>query len=176
MRLLNFAFAASITGLLAAPAVAQQLPFQVLNPSDYQGFVANWEGDGPFCAAIASPEEWDRVIRPAAVMGANRPFGPPASLYRERTILLIARTVSGGSSASNPLQVQGVNLASGRVRISTRFTPPAGASYQSKIWTAVAVRRPLGNRVDFVENGRIVCSVRLTAAQRSAARPARRRR
>ena len=165
-----------VAGGIASPAVAAPLPYQALDPSDYQGFVSNWDGNRPFCAAIASPQEWERVIHPAATMGNSRPFAPPASFWRTHTVLLLAHEGNGGGNDGEVLRTLGVDQRRGRIAVSTRFTPRTAASYTGKFWTAVAVRRPLAaTNVDFVEGGRTLCTLRLTSAQRSARRTPRRR-
>lgn len=66
--------AAGISG--SAPAAPS---YQLLDPNAYQSFIANWTpATEPLCAAIQSQADWDIVFRPAPVIGANRPFAPPA--------------------------------------------------------------------------------------------------
>ena len=170
-----FAAAALAAAVVASPAAAAPLPFQVLNGADFQGFLTN-QGDAPYCVAIASEREWERVVHPAAVMNTNRPFAPPASLWRTHTVLLLARSING-DGAGDILRMQRVDQRGGQIQVRTRFTPPPRASYQGQVWTAVAVARPLTARnVSFMEGSRTICSLRLTPAQRTTPPRARGRR
>lgn len=158
------------TALLAAPAAAAPVPFEPLRAGDYQSFVGNWEGSAPLCVAISSAAEWDAVIHPAAVMGAHRPYAPPAAFWRDRTLLLIARVgAPGPGGVDGTLRISGVESRRGRIEVATLFSQAPSANYTAKLWVGAVVRRPLASRtVAFTESGRILCTVSLTPAQQGA--------
>lgn len=133
---------------------------QIFGPDDFQSFVKNWDGDAPLCARIASQADFDRYFGAAAVMGGNKPFGPPEALWRTHTGYLLAREANGGSNINQLLQVLRVERGAGSVNIDTVFASPASGSYQVNTFVLVAVPKPVSGRAEFREGGRPVCSVR----------------
>lgn len=143
----------------SAPGLAQEPSYTVLDPKAYQSFVANWTpSNKPLCAAIQSQADWDAVFHPAPVMGANRPFGPPAEFWNDRAVLVLARVIDSGDTAK-VFQLTGVHRDENVVEVdySFRLTPPA--SSQIKWWLGVAAAKPLPPTVRFKEDGRLVCAV-----------------
>lgn len=93
----------------SAPGLAQEPSYTVLDPKAYQSFVANWTpSNKPLCAAIQSQADWDAVFHPAPVMGANRPFGPPAEFWNDRAVLVLAKVIDNGDTAK-VFQLTGVH-------------------------------------------------------------------
>lgn len=134
---------------------------QVFGPNDFQSFVKNWDGDDPLCARIASEADFDRYFGAAAVMGGNKPFGPPESLWATHNAYLLARVANGGSGdPANLLQVQRVERAAGSVKVHTTFSSPPSGSYQVKTYVLVAVPKPVTGTVEFHHAGQRICSVR----------------
>jgi hypothetical protein len=134
---------------------------QVFGPNDFQSFVKNWNGDAPLCARIASEADWDRYFGAAAVMGPNKPFGPPAELWTTHNTYLYARAANGGSGdIGELLKVQRVERGGNSTRIETVFAGPASGSFQVTTYVLVAVPKPVSGTVEFREQGRSICSVR----------------
>ena len=62
----------------------------------YQNFVANWDvtKHPVLFAVVRTPEEYDRIFNPAAVMGRNKPFTPPDGFFERRQILTVCRCLN----------------------------------------------------------------------------------
>lgn len=132
---------------------------RVFGPGNFQSFVKNWDGDGPLCARIASEADWDRYFGAAAVMGDNKPFGPPAALWNTHTGYLFARAANGGGDMDELLKVQRVDRDRRSVKIETVFAGPASGSFQVTTYVLVAVPKPVSGTVEFRDQGRAVCSI-----------------
>ena len=133
---------------------------QVFRAGDFQSFVKNWDSDGPLCARIASQADWDRYFGAAAVMGRNKPFGPPKSLWATHNGYLLARIANGGGDVAEMLKVKGVARVGRSVKIDTVFAAPASSSFQVTSYVLVAVPKPVSGTVEFRDHGRTICSVR----------------
>jgi hypothetical protein len=152
---------ATTSGGGRSAAVAVEGDNQVFGAGDFQSFVKNWDGDGPLCARIASEADWDRYFGAAAVMGANKPFGPPEALWTTHNGYLLARVGNGGGgNVEDMLKVQRVERGAGSVKIETVFAGPASGSFQVKTYVLVALPKPVSGTVEFREQGRAICSVR----------------
>jgi hypothetical protein len=142
-------------------AVATASGTRLFGAGDFQSFVKNWDGDGPLCARIASQADWDRYFGAAAVMGGDKPFGPPEALWTTHTTYLLARTANGGSGdVADLLKVKGVSRDARSVRIDTMFAGPASGSFQVTTYVLVAVPKPVSGTVEFREGARTFCSIR----------------
>jgi len=156
---LKVLLAATLLGVPVAAAAAP-VPYTALDPTAYQSFVGNWSPDsGPLCAVIGSQAQWDKVMRPAPLMGKTPAFGPPASTWDAHVVLLIAKVMPGGGvgSAFKPLSVQRTGDA---LDVSYRYVMPHVASYQIKGYMALEVAKPVAASVVFTENGKAVCSLK----------------
>src|SRR5690242_12174027 len=95
--LASLAFPPLILALAACPAGDPQ--YTVLSPSDYHVFVAPWTpADQPFCSAFQTAADWEARMHPAAVMGDNK-FAPPAEIWRDHAVVLMARETNPGDPA-----------------------------------------------------------------------------
>ncbi|HEY5210859.1 MAG TPA: hypothetical protein VIJ42_15580 [Stellaceae bacterium] len=155
----SLALIAVMLCLAGIPAAARDVRFQQLDPHRYQSFVANWTPeDRPFCAVLRSAADWNRVLKPAPTMGGTRPFAPPAAFWRKHAILLLARILGAGDTAT-VFQVERVARDPGALRLDYRFAPTPPASSTMKWYLAVAVAKPLPPVARFREDGKIVCTV-----------------
>ena len=153
----RFLIAALAIALLAPNPALPSGGFKLLDPRDYQSFVGNWTPENaPLCAAIGSADQWDRVLHPAATMGAHKPFAPPADFWNGHVVLLFARVVNAGDP-SKVFQVDGVLRRMDTIDVTLRFKPTPPASSKAKSYFAVAVDRPIPARVRFIQDGNIVC-------------------
>ena len=151
----------STSGGAAAPVAVAAGGHRVFGPNDFQSFVKNWEGNRPLCARIASEADWDRYFGAAAVMGENKPFGPPAALWATHNGYLLAREANGGGGdIGQLLKVQRVDRTAGSVKIDTIFAGPASGSFQVTTYVLVAVPKPVSGTVEFRDRGQTICSIR----------------
>lgn len=141
--------------LLLAVAVATQPA--LVHAQDYQDYVARWSpASAPLCRVFTSADAWQRTLRPAAVMGAHRPFAPPAQFWREHAVVFVARTIYAGS-ADDALSIRRIERTNEVMTVDYSFAPTPRASSTMNWWSAAAVEKPLPARVIFRENGRTVC-------------------
>jgi len=133
--------------------------YRVFGPGDFQSFVKNWDGNAPLCVRIRTAAEWDRYFGAAAVMGGDKPFGPPPELWNTHTAFLLAREANGGGDVGDRLKLQTVQRGAGGLRIDTAFDRGTG-SHQVTTYVLVAIPRPVTGTVTFTDRGQPVCSVR----------------
>lgn len=163
MEIRTFILVAAMGSLLGA-AAAKPVPYTLVQPAQYQSFVANWTPENrPLYAAIESAAQWNRIFRPAAVMGAHAPFAPPTSFWQKHALLAIARVVNAGDT-SHVFHVESVTIGGDAMRVRYRFTPTPTAASTMKWWIGIAVDKPLPKAVGFVENGRIAQIVQVDEA------------
>lgn len=136
-----------------------EVSHQVLRPSEFQSFVNNWGNDDPLCVRIGSAADWDRYFGAAAVAGANKPFSPPAGLWRTHTGVLLARVADSAADIDSILTVQSVRRQGSTTRVDTALSP-GGQGFQVKTYVLVAVEKPVSGTVAFTDRGQPVCSVR----------------
>lgn len=139
----------------AAPAASSTL----LDPNAYQVFVRHWNpASAPFCAAIASTEQWSDVLHPAAVMRGHKLFAPPASFWQHHAVLFVARTLYAGAT-TGVFRLRSVERARESTTVSYAFHPTPYASSTMSWWMGVVVDKPLSKPITFRENGRNVCTL-----------------
>jgi len=65
------------------------------NDFRYQSFLNNWNHEKypTFYALIRNAQEYDKLFTSAAIMGKNKPFSPPDSLYTTQHLLTVAKVV-----------------------------------------------------------------------------------
>lgn len=155
--------AALVCAILSTAAQAETTA-KVFDPHDYQVFVSRWTPEGtPLCAAIESAGDWSQILHPAPVMSGNKAFAPPADFWKGHAVLLVARTVPGGSDTTQIFHFKGVSEVAGVTTVGESFTPPPPASYQINWYMAVAVPKPLAAQIQFVENGKPICTLKPAA-------------
>jgi hypothetical protein len=151
-----------IFGLMAGsstPGMAGEPSYSLLDPSAYQSFVANWKpANKPLCAVIQSQADWAAVFRPAPVMGTNRPFGPPAELWSDGAVLMLARVVDAGDTA-NVFHLIGIHRDKDVIDVDVSFHRTPAASSRIKWWLGVTVSKTLPPMVRFREDGRVICTI-----------------
>jgi hypothetical protein len=149
-----------VVALYLTAASAADEAFEQLDPNAYQSFVANWEPDvGPLCAIVRTQADWDLVLRPAPTMGRTKPFSPPPEFWKFKAILLVAHVVGAGGT-SDVFHAERLVRDQGGLWLHYRFTPPPFAPSKVKLYLAVAVVKPLPRAVHFLENGRLLCTLR----------------
>jgi hypothetical protein len=150
---------ATTGGSVESASAGAAVEHQVLRPGDFQSFVKNWDGDRPLCARIASEADWDRYFGAAAGNGPpNKPFNPPAGLWRTHNGYLLARSANAGPDINALLTVQSVQRAGGATRIDTAFNQGSG-SYQVTTYVLVTIPKTMAGRVAFTDRGQPVCAV-----------------
>jgi hypothetical protein len=143
----------------AAPQTAPNanVPFTLLNPGDYHAFIANPQQRWPLCQAVRSASEWSMRLHPAAVMGANV-FGPPATLFDQHVVLLVARTMPSGAT-EHVFTVNSVTRTpDGKITVDYTYAPPPPGTSTMNYYFAVVVAKPVDSLVQFRENGQVVCN------------------
>ena len=143
----------------ATPDYAQEPSYSLLDPNSFQSFVGNWTPETqPRCAVMQSQADWDKVMHPAPVMGGSKQFAPPSDMWAHDAVLLIARVIPAGETAS-VFKLAGVRHAGGRLDVDYAFAPPPSSSSTIKWWLGVKIVKPLPPVIRFVETGRVVCTV-----------------
>ena len=151
--------------LSSATASAGPAP-QQLDPDDYQVFVTRWSpAAAPLCAVIETADAWSQILHPAAVMWSNKAFAPPVGFWNDHAVLLLARSVNGGSDTKTIFHLDGVKTSPDSIDLEEHFTPPPSVSYKMSWYLAVAVSKPLPARVQFNENGAPVCTLDRTVGE-----------
>lgn len=145
----------------AIPGRAQEPSYSLLDPNSFQSFVASWTPETlPRCAVMQSQADWDKLMHPAPVMGGSKRFAPPPDMWAHDAVLLIARVIPAGDTAS-VFKLAGVRRASGGLDVDYAFAPPPSSSSTIKWWLGVRIAKPLlaplPAVIRFVENGRVVC-------------------
>lgn len=108
----------------------------------------------PFCTTVESAEAWRSVMQPAAT-GSSQLFEPPAAMWRNHAVLLLARFVEADPAQN--LRLQGIRRTEATLEVSYELTEPAPSGGEFNWPIAVAVAKPLPNTIRFVENGQVVC-------------------
>jgi hypothetical protein len=152
-----------IPALMLATAACSDAypPFRTLNPNDYHVFVAPWSpADQPLCVALQSAADWEARMHPAALMGENT-FAPPAEIWRDHAILLMARETNPGDPTVL-FKVNGVTKSTDAdaLDVHTTFTPAPPSTSTMVAYVAVEVPKPLPHMIHFNENGHDVCEIR----------------
>ena len=163
VRSSSLTFALAAFAVAAGPANAQPASvagYQVFTQDDFQSFVGNWRGGAPLCAAIRSQADWDRVMHPAPVMGRpSRPFAPPADFWRTHAGFLLARVAGDGGAPPASLSATDVRNSNGTLRIETRFTQTAPASYRIKTMILVVAPLPAPRNAVFHDADGTICVI-----------------
>ena len=153
-------WAAALPAAGNVPTPGDAVRFATLTPSHFQNFVKNWrKADAPLCRVLRSNADWDRWMGAAAVMGAHKPYAPPASLWSRNFVVLIARVVDA-SDPDTVFDVTGVRADREALDIDYHLNRNASKPYKIAAWVGVVVRNDQRrSRVDLIEDGAIVCSV-----------------
>lgn len=150
--------------LLVAMGCVEPTDFRVLNPSDYQSFVANWSPETrPYCAAFESNADWTAVMHPAATQTPHA-FAPPDEIWREHAVLILAQIVNAGETA-HVFRIDRVTRSSHAIDIDYTFTPNPPATSTMKSYFAIEVAKPLPRTIRFHEAGALTCEVRAPSAR-----------
>jgi hypothetical protein len=145
--------------LFAGPFAAAEEAPPLLRSGAFQSFVANWSpANRPLCAALRSQADWDKIFKPAAVIGTHPPFAPPPEFWTGSALLVLAQVVPGGSPV-DILQVDAVQRHGTRVEVAVTVPQTPPASWQSKTWVGITLAPPLPTRIRFREAGKIVCTL-----------------
>jgi hypothetical protein len=141
------------------PVPNQAVTFTTLTPENLQSFVKTWQpADKPLCKILKSNTDWDKWMGAAAVMGPHKPYAPPASLWSDKFMVLIARVVD----AADPATVFDMKRVRGdrqTLAIAYHIRAPSPASYKIAAWIGVIIGADqLRDRVDIVEDGTTVCA------------------
>ena len=152
-----------LVGFLAGTvhaAFADDRALRLFDIGAYAVFVANWTpATKPFCAILRSEADWGAVLHPAAVMGSQRPFTPPAGFWTNNAVLVVARTAFASTGAPAPI-VEGLREAANVLEIDTRFSAPPPSSFMVKQATALQLAKPLPPTIVVRDHGAVVCTLK----------------
>lgn len=141
-------------------ASADERAAKLFDLEAYQGFVAGWTpATWPFCAILRSAADWSAVVHPAAVMGSQKPFAPPADLWSRRAVLIVARTTYAPTDGP-ALAIESLHETASAVDVDTRFAAPPPSSYRVKQAVAVELAKPLPARILVRDHGAVVCTLK----------------
>jgi hypothetical protein len=142
------------------PVSSQAVTFTTLTPGDLQTFVKTWQpADKPLCKILKSNADWDKWMGAAAVMGPHKPYAPPASLWSDNFVVLIAQVVDATDPAT-VFDIKRVSSDRQTLAIAFHIRAPTPASYKIAAWIGVILGRDqLRDRVDIVEDGATVCAI-----------------
>jgi len=148
----------------------QTVPYQRISVGDYQNCVASWdEKEHPVLyALIQTPDQYDALFLPTAVMHSNRPFAPDAKLYKDEQILVIARVMAAprNGQLDEVFEVEKISARDGQLTLRYRFNEPKTVeTFFVKNYLAVRIPRYSYKKVTFFENGEQVGELRASEEQ-----------
>ncbi|UPT63012.1 MAG: hypothetical protein M0D54_00040 [Hyphomonadaceae bacterium JAD_PAG50586_4] len=133
---------------------------RLINFSLYHVFVEpRAERGRPFCTTLENAEAWRSVMQPAAT-GGSQLFEPLEAMWRDHSVLLLARFVE--ADPSQTLRIQGIRRTAAALEVSYQLTEPAPSGGEFNWPIAVQVAKPLPPTIRFIENGRVVCETAST--------------
>lgn len=144
---------------MGAKPAETPVTYQEISMNDYQNFLINWDEKKypQLFALIDTPEKYDRLFHPAAVMGNKRPFAPDKSLFTAEQILVVARVTAAPENADQVFAVEKISKKDQRLELHYRFQEPAtGPTWSAKIYLALRIPRDNYQIVIFYENGKKV--------------------
>ena len=156
-------------------ATAPAIPYAVFGSDAFQVFLRNdaykvmWTGElggrTLQLGRIRSLDDWDGVFGPAAVMGANKPFAPDATLFENREILVVAHVVPSVPH-QNTFQITSATAQDGVLVVGYTFGVSA-AHNDATFGDVRGIVIPRGDysRIRFVENGEYAASICLAEPQ-----------
>ena len=148
--------AAILLSLSSLPA-AEITTARLLNNSDYQSFIQNWdEQKNPVLyALIQTPEQWDAVFHPAPVMAQNQVFSPDPKVYAKESILIVARVIPAPGSGKKVFKLEKIDIDGKVLTLHYQFNAPVEpASYTVKDFLGVFIPKGDYAQVIFIENGK----------------------
>ena len=141
-------------------------PYTRIGMDAYQNFLTNWDdrAEPVRYALIRTPAEYDQLYQPAAIGGDRRPFHPPAELYRDSQILVVARVLRMPPSALDPakadaiFEVEGLTAEAGALTLRYRLNRPRAADDAASFKVVLALRVPRAayRTVTIIEDGKPV--------------------
>ncbi len=132
----------------------------------YQNFVANWDvtKHPVLFAVVRTPEEYDRIFNPAAVMGRNKPFTPPEGFFERRLILTVCRCLN--ELDEKEFAVESIQEVGDELFYRYRFLgKDLGARGGFKMEFSVYIPQKKYSRVHFIENGKPLETLDLKSGQ-----------
>ncbi|WP_434113542.1 hypothetical protein [Paraburkholderia caffeinilytica] len=144
---------------------SQTIPFDRLDFPQYHFFASAWDDSRQpvRCALIRTPSEWRAIMHPAPVMFWSQPrFALPDAFYDSQQILLVARVTPADTDDARVLDIHSVTLHEGTLNVDYQYREPletAGFMVTNSLLVAIPrLKTPLA-RIQFIENGRTVCSL-----------------
>ncbi len=138
----------------------------------HQNFVGNWEvtKHPALYAVIRTPEDYSRIFFPAAVMGHNKPFTPPAGFFERRQILMVCRCLN--DLDEKDFAVESIQEVGDELFYRYRFRgQDLGAQGTFKMEFSVYIPQKKYSRVHFIENGKPLGVLNLAGGQWTVALP-----
>ena len=152
------AWATLLSTVLIACATAASGEPRFFDLSGFQVFVVKpLDHDKPYCALLKSESDWNRVFHPAAHMGFNKPFAPPAEYWRDHDLAVLSQIVS----VTDVLHVYTPTkalLTGDQLTVSFVRRPQKASTSFSEASLAVESRKGRAHRVDFIEDGKPICT------------------
>ncbi|WP_434113428.1 hypothetical protein [Paraburkholderia caffeinilytica] len=145
---------------LASRAIA----FERLDLSQYHSFVSAWDDSRQpvRCVLIRTPSEWQAIMQPAPVMfRVPQQFAPPDAFFERQQILLVARVTPAATDDARALDINNVALHEGVLSVDYQYRAPlamAGFMITNSLLVAIPRLDVAPARIQFIENGRAVCS------------------
>lgn len=146
-----------MAGVAAAadPIRVESVEYREIPQDEYAAFVKNWNGDGPLCAVIRSPADWEKYMGAAVVQGNKKPVAPDAKFFEKEQIVLVSRVTPAlpeDSEEMDPLMVRSFISDADGQELTYRFQPPQkGASFSVKATLMLAVSKKYKGPFLFVE-------------------------
>lgn len=145
---------------------------ELMAPGTYDSFVKNWDSDAVpvLCAFIESEAEWKTVFQPAATMKEDQKFGPDASFFDEKSILVVARVTNidfeDRGNASSTYLIKEVDADGGKLTVSFEYDRQGKAgSSEVKDFAGFIVPKADYKTVHVIENGEALADLDLGAGQ-----------
>lgn len=141
-------------------AESQSVSYQRIGVDEYQNFVKNWDNKKQpiFLAVIQTPEQYDAIFHPAAVMGDTRKFAPDPQLFEHEQILLAARVMKASEGDfDQSFTVESITSQDDELIVKYRYNEPqSNATWFVKNFLCLRIPKYNYQKVTFIENGKIV--------------------
>ncbi|MEM7145220.1 MAG: hypothetical protein AAF591_08785 [Verrucomicrobiota bacterium] len=143
--------------------------YEVIGPKTYSSFIKNWTDNLTPVATvyIDSEEKWKTIFAPAATMAEGQVFGPEASFFDDKAIVLTARVVrQRRANEGTRYRLEGVTRRGGDLTVSVHFDDADMAgSFSIKDFIGVVVPKRDYSVVQVDENGEVVGRLDLAEGQ-----------
>jgi hypothetical protein len=147
---------------------AQAVTYKRMANSDYQNFLINWdENKYPvLCALLQDPAQYNALFQPAAVNRAVGQIAPEADLYLNEQILVVAQVGAATANMDQIFEVEQVTERDEELTFHYRYhESKTDTSFLVKHYLALRIPRCDYKKMRFIENGKQVGELNITAGQ-----------